>query len=481
MTERKRAKPAVWEEPPKNIKGGTPFLIIMNIHPIIVGTEMEYGIPEHPPVKRDMILSNLPEGLVNIGEFLSNGSRFYIDSHHKVEYSTPECLTVDDVVHAEFSGEKIVFYALSTLMAKGTIKSYPIRKCVIDDGGRTWGYHENYLISRRLYDSQKHLPFLMGHFATQCVLTGAGRIVEADDDCTIVQPAQKMHGISQIMGSSSTTSKALLNQRDSPHCDAKKWARQHVVCNDANLTVLISSLKIGSTKLVLRLGEFSDRFDFIEMQNIRPKKALGCAQRIASDSNGTATLTVQNGKTMSALNLQEELLHQAALLEKEVELPADERAALELWQDLHDTAKHYPDLADKVIEHRAKRAFVEQYTEHLHQRNRTLSRDDIIKINHAWDNIDPKLGIGRRWLASADEGMIDADYIDHLVKSPPEGTRAYDRGKFIQQYVRGGTGPVYTRAEMNWEAGKIGEIVAEFKNPFGYGSNNLNTSAGIAH
>jgi hypothetical protein len=466
MVEWKRTKSAVWEQATK-LSGGKPlFLSQMNIQPIIVGTEMEYGIPEQPPVTRNMILSNLPEGLVFAGEFLSNGARFYVDMHHKAEYAAPECLTVEDTVHSEFSGEKIVFYALSRLMEKEKIERYPIRKCVTDDDGRTWGYHENYLISRELYNSQNHLPFLMGHFATQSVLTGAGRIVITEDKKVVVQPAQKMHGISQVASCNSTTNKALINQRDRPYCDSERWARQHVVCNDANLTVSISQLKIGSTKLALRLGEFSERFDFIKKQDIKPRKPLDAALLVSSDHKGAALLNMVNGKAMTALNVQEELLRQAILLSNEVELPADEQSALAHWQRMHDVAKYDPDKADEIIEHRAKRAFIKPYVERIKQKGRVISPIVFTKINHAWDNLDPALGIGRKWLNGADHGLLDADYIDHLVISPPTGTRAYDRAQFISRHKAPGTPPIATDV-MTWEGGNIGETRVQFKNPFG--------------
>jgi hypothetical protein len=438
----------------------------MNIQPIIVGTEMEYGIPEQPPVTKNMILFNLPEGLVSAGEFLSNGARFYIDMHHKAEYATPECLTVEDVVCAEFSGEKIVFHALSRLMEKEKIERYPVRKCVTDDRGKTWGYHESYLMPRELYDSQRHYPFLMGHFATQSTLTGAGRIILNDDEEIFVEPAQKMHGISQLNGCTSTSSKALINQRDRPYCDSEKWARQHVVCNDANLTASISMLKIGSTKLVLRLGEFSEAFDFIKRQDVKPRKPLDSALQAGSDHAGVALLTMVNGKTMTALNVQEELLHQATLLCKEVELPADEQSALSHWQHIHDIAKYDSDTADEIIEYRAKRVFIDSYAEHTRRKGRTMTPQLVTKINHAWDNIDPDLGIGRRWLKETDCRLLDADYVDHLVLSPPTGTRAYERAQFIRERRIPKTSPNFNDV-MSWDGGKIGETKALFKDPFG--------------
>ncbi len=95
-----------------------------------------------------------------------------------------------------------------------------------------------------------------------------------------------------------------------------------------------------------------------------------------------------------------------------------------------------------------------------------MSPQAFTKINHAWDNIDPALGIGRKWLNGADHGLLDADYIDHLILSPPTGTRAYDRAQFISRHRAPGAAPVATDV-MAWEGGNIGETRAQFKNPFG--------------
>ncbi|WP_238314845.1 proteasome accessory factor PafA2 family protein, partial [Methylobacterium crusticola] len=52
-----------------------------------------------------------------------------------------------------------------------------------------------------------------------------------------------------------TAKRPILNTRDEPHADRKKYRRLHVIIGDANRSEYATALKVGATALALDLGE----------------------------------------------------------------------------------------------------------------------------------------------------------------------------------------------------------------------------------
>jgi proteasome accessory factor A len=109
------------------------------------------------------------------GGFLINGGRLYIDavgSH--LEYATPECASLFDIVAHEKAGQRIVY---NTLKQMNWDERVSFHNNNIDHfAGHTFGCHENYLVrtDERL-PSDWHkliLPFL----TTRQIFAGAGRV-----------------------------------------------------------------------------------------------------------------------------------------------------------------------------------------------------------------------------------------------------------------------------------------------------------------
>ena len=99
----------------------------------LAGLETEYGcmapesfgLPAVPTRVRDYIFKKKKLGLIDLhdrdydepagnGGFLFNGGRLYLDMGH-VEYCTPECLSLADVVAYDQVGEVLIQQALQEL------------------------------------------------------------------------------------------------------------------------------------------------------------------------------------------------------------------------------------------------------------------------------------------------------------------------------------------------------------------------------
>ena len=166
----------------------------------IFGIETEYGClaPEHEGfVSPDTISVKVKDhifhvdriGIVDIhyrgrdeppgnGGFLFNAGRVYIDMGH-LEYATPECMGLWDIVAFDRAGDVILHRALHAL---GLAKEASFLKNNIDHyTGATFGCHENYLVRRNVPFSTVVIPALLPFLVTRQIFCGAGRVGSYDD------------------------------------------------------------------------------------------------------------------------------------------------------------------------------------------------------------------------------------------------------------------------------------------------------------
>jgi proteasome accessory factor A len=208
------------------------------------------------------------------GGFLFNGGRLYLDSGH-LEYATPECRALEDLVAAERAGDQILVQTVAELGLQSEIFFI---KNNTDHFGHTYGYHENYClrVSPRSRDMvQGLLPFLV----TRQIFAGAGMIAPA--------PLRGRSGgggrgggpgiLPALPGSGSTVpvtpfqlsqraafvsvdvshrvrfgGRPILNLRDEPLAGGR-FRRLHIIIGDANRSEYATALKIGTTALVAQL------------------------------------------------------------------------------------------------------------------------------------------------------------------------------------------------------------------------------------
>lgn len=414
-----------------------------------MSTEMEYGVDAERLSDGD-VESCLPHDIFAIRTFLSNGGRLYADMGSKIEYAAPECAGAIEAAHAEFAGEQIALMTHEELIERHVVPPYPTRKCVADIEGNSWGYHENYQMKRSTYDSRSHVPFLAAHFATRSELVGAG-FVDLHGEYPRVFPSQKIIGIRELLGSSSTHSKALVNTRDEPHSNKNKWARQHVVCGDPNISLETTVLKLGSTSLVLRLAETG----LGKPRPIQFADPLQAAHFFGNDTTGNKKFINRDGKLVSALDVQEVLLEQCEDLSERFELPADETKTLQLWRNRLDVCKFMPDESRKVIEHRAKRELIEHKLARWSSAGCDQSKiqNKLWNLIMAWDDVRSSICVGRRWMRVQEEELYDDDLIEELIYYPPQSTRAKARGDFIWKNHREAERDEHSR--MNWDGGGV--------------------------
>ncbi|MDH5458996.1 MAG: proteasome accessory factor PafA2 family protein, partial [Nitrospinota bacterium] len=107
------------------------------------------------------------------GGFIANGGRIYLDMGH-LEYASPECSNLVDLITFDRAGDEIVQKALEELGWSDQVAF--IKNNVDLETNATFGCHENYLVSRAFqFDNRENLRLLAAFLVTRQIYAGTGR------------------------------------------------------------------------------------------------------------------------------------------------------------------------------------------------------------------------------------------------------------------------------------------------------------------
>src|SRR6266480_3357259 len=202
------------------------------------------------------------------GGFLLNGGRLYLDMGH-IEYASPECVRMRDSVVYDLAGDALLLNALREMQACDHVSF--IKNNIDHYTGATFGCHENYLMRRETQFTPPVLGTLLCFLATRQIYTGAGRIGQAhplafDFDlppsATPVrfQISQRADHIVNDIYQWVQFNRAIINARDEPLADYRKFRRLHLLIGDSNMSPFASALKVGTTACILTLLEADGKY-----------------------------------------------------------------------------------------------------------------------------------------------------------------------------------------------------------------------------
>ena len=367
-------------------------------------------------------------GLANV--ILTNGARLYVDHAHP-EYSTPEVTTPLDAVRWEKAGEVVMLDAARRAGQLPNGVPIVLYKNNTDNKGASYGTHENYLMRRTtpFGDIVRHLtPF----FVSRQVICGAGRMGIGQDGRThAYQVSQRADFFEVEVGLETTLKRPIINTRDEPHADPEKYRRLHVIIGDANMSEVSTYLKIGTTSLVLAMIE--DRFITRDLVVDGPVAGL---RAISHDPTLRQTVILVDGRELTGIQLQLEYLDLARkYVEDRYGVDADPQTldVLARWESVLDRLERDPMLCAREIDWVAKLKLIEQYR----QRD-GLAWDDakLQLIDYQYSDIRPEKGLYHRLVAGGRmERLLDDGAIEAAMHEPPEDTRAYFRGRCLEQYA----------------------------------------------
>ena len=420
----------------------------------IYGLESEYGLicePERPGGKTLSIQNavmylfrEIISGRMYPDVFLENGARFYQDIGCHPEYATPECDDVIELLTHDKAGERIIERLSVTAEKKMRLDGFYGKVWVFknntDTPGNTYGCHENYLMERRVSFRQlasQLIPF----FVTRQVFTGAGKFIRTDHGSLRYELSPRAQYIKEEISIATTTARGIINTRDEPHADRERYRRLHVIVGDSNMSEFASFLKVGTTAIILRMIE--DNFIRQRLALRSPVKAI---QEISKDTTCTHKIELENGKRLSALELQREYLDHAKAYFERVEPDPVSNRVMKYWEHaldgleklkfdnrglLEDDPKKLRRRLDWVIK---KNLIVT----HLSERNPNWQPNDVLMLDLQYHNIRKEGGSKRTGLyyklerANKVERIVSDEEVDKAMHLPPESTRAKFRGRFVK-------------------------------------------------
>ena len=404
----------------------------------IFGLETEYGVtcaaPDGQGLSADEVARYLFRKVVAWGRssnvFLRNGSRLYLDVGSHPEYATAECDDVRQLIAYDRGGERILEGLVADAQQRLELEGIPGRihlfKNNTDSAGNSYGCHENYLV-RRQGDFARLADILVPFLITRQVLTGAGKIMATPKGATFCL-SQRADHIWESVSSATTRSRPIINTRDEPHADAEKYRRLHVIVGDSSMAEPTTMLKVGATDMVLRVIEAG-----IPMRDMALENPMRAIREISHDMTGKAPIVLATGRTVTAIELQQEYLTRVrAFVEESGEISPMDKQVFDLWErglvalesgDLSGVEREL----DWVIKHQLIRRYQEKHS-------LDLGDPRIARLDLAYHDISRTEGL---YNLLAARGLVDkvASDIEVLESTaiPPQTTRAKLRGDFVRK------------------------------------------------
>jgi proteasome accessory factor A len=416
----------------------------------IYGIETEFGCmsPDSDPFRspdlisvqtKDTVFDSEGLGLFDIhyrgrdepprnGGFLFNGGRLYIDMGH-VEYATPECRGLFDLVASDRAGEVILQRALQQLelpddagFFKNNIDHYT---------GATFGCHENYLVRRDVPFSEVLVPAILPFFVTRQIYAGSGRVGchkdifesgSGDEGEVTFQISQRADHIVTDYYQWIQFSRAIINTRDEPLADLSLYRRLHLLVGDSNMSEYATALKVGTTAMMLELLE--ERI----VPDVKLLDEVEAIHDISRDLTCKWEVQLEDDSFTTALEIQRQYLQLAETYLRGKDPEGD--WVLDEWRLVLDALNHDPMALVDRIDWVTKKWLLE-----------TVIEAEGVEWNDPWiqsldleyHNLNPERGLyhdlRRRGIV---RGVVDEQQVDEAIGKPPADTRARARSTVMR-------------------------------------------------
>ena len=403
----------------------------------IFGLENEYGVTctlrGQRRLSPDEVARYLFRRVVSWGRssnvFLQNGARLYLDVGSHPEYATPECDSIYDLVVHDKAGERILEQLLAS--AEQRLREEGIRGVIYlfknntDSAGNSYGCHENYLTSRR-DDLAHYAEVLIPFFVSRQIYAGAGKVLQTARGA-IYCIAQRAEHIWEGVSSATTRSRPIINTRDEPHADAERYRRLHVIVGDSNMSEYTTFLKVGATSILVRMLEDPS----VVLRDMTLENPIRAIREISHDMSCRRTVRLQNGREVSALDIQREYLDRALRYADAKGLSPLEAKALQMWEHCVTTIEKDPLELDREVDWVIKYRLIEAYRS---KHDLPLSHPKVALMDLQYHDVNRSRSL---FYLLQDRDRLermcsDAD-VDDAIDNPPQTTRARLRGEFIRR------------------------------------------------
>jgi hypothetical protein len=434
----------------------------------VVGIETEYGClvsgevelreaESWPGRVRDYLFREGRAGILDLhyrdyeeppgnGGFLLNGGRIYLDMGH-IEYASPECRRLDDAVAYELAGDALLLGGLDALGVRDQVSF--LKNNIDHHTGATFGCHENYLMRREVHFDHVALGTLLSFLATRQIFTGSGRVGRAQSISfepeelptagrVDFQLSQRADHIVNDVYQWVQFNRAIINARDEPLADQRRYRRLHLLLGDSNMSPYATALKIGTTACVLTLLERETL-----PREVLLADAVAATRLISHSARVDASVEMESGDWCSALEIQR--VFAATAREELGGTDPETDWVIEQWLWVLDCLVESPLALIGGVDWVTKKWLLEAFR----QEHRLEWNDPWLQsLDLEYHNIDPTRGLffavpAGEQVAAYNEGARRAA----TQSVPPSDTRAFGRGKAIRSFQESRTSYI-----VNWDS-----------------------------
>jgi proteasome accessory factor A len=369
------------------------------------------------------------------GGFLLNGGRIYLDMGH-LEYATPECKTVRDLVAYDLAGDALVQSALDALGVRDEVAF--LKNNIDHHTGATFGCHENYLMRRETEFTQERMGGLLSFLATRQIFTGAGRVGQASPQAFEISPlppydkvdfqiSQRADHIVNDIYQWVQFNRAIINARDEPLADYRRFRRLHLLIGDSNMSPFATALKVGTTHLVLMLLE-ENRLP----RGVMLGDAVMATRQVSRAGQVDAQVTLENGRTETALGIQEKF--HAAAVEALAGRDDETDWILEQWAWVLDALRR-EDVKSLLgaVDWISKRWLLETF-----RAEQGITWDDpwLESLDLEYHNLNPSRGLFFALPTTHELGEFNLrSRRESALREPPQDTRAKGRSLAVERFM----------------------------------------------
>lgn len=436
--------------------------------PRIIGLEVEYGLSGvcQDGTRIDdatlgaAVFDRIHRRHGQSDTFIENGGRIYLDVGNHPEYATPECINPLDAITYERAGMAIMAHLVAQAQTRleGAYDqpvSLRLLRNNVDAKGNSWGYHENYSITRQS-DYQRIVSLLLPFLASRQIISGTGSLTQLPSGEIRYLMSQRAMHIAAGINSETTQKRPFINDRDETHADPSRWRRLHVIGADTPMNEYQAWLCLAITTLVLDVIEAGAVWREFNLAN------MGQALRtIAADLTCRQRVELEGGRAASALDIQWAYAERIGQWIDAGNGTKANRHILDEWtktlQGIETDPMGMTDRLDWPLKY-------QMLLEYKARHQLSIRDARLALIDQEYHNCDMDRGLF--WRAQAGWRTVQCirpEEISLAMTTPPYNTRAHLRGRFIE---------AATQARVPWQAGwahvEAAGIRLDITNPFAY-------------
>jgi len=277
----------------------------------------------------------------------------------------------------------------------------------------------------------------LSFLATRQIFTGAGRVGQANplafdfemqgdkSETVDFQLSQRADHIVNDVYQWVQFNRAIINARDEPLADYRKYRRLHLLIGDSNISPFATALKVGTTALMLSLLEENNL-----PLNVILKDAVSATREISHAGSGRGAVLLEEGGTRDALDIQYEFLECC----RKYFAGADEETdwVLKSWTFTLDALRENQELLIGGVDWISKKWLLDTFRE-----SEKLAWHDpwLQSLDLEYHNIDPTRSLFQALKPGKTIGELNNSVRRaEAMKTPPANTRAFGRGRAVSYF-----------------------------------------------